>query len=203
MIPQEMRHKYLEEIYKDAGDELDQIYTDGSSNPVNGRAGAAYTNLLTPKEEFVEKVFHNIEINYKNQDWLSERALLAVKNKDVYELNNIFQSNIQSEAVTYKSVDTVEEADEAVRYPTELLNSLDLPWIPTHNNRSIEIQLANYYVAKYQPAKTLQGHAPCSKKIFNNVAEATMFTGPFNGEDVLIPRIPIIPKDMSFQLKRL
>ncbi|XP_069171142.1 uncharacterized protein [Procambarus clarkii] len=43
MIPQEMRHKYLEDIYKDAGDEFDQIYTDGSSNPVNGRAGAPYT----------------------------------------------------------------------------------------------------------------------------------------------------------------
>jgi hypothetical protein len=34
--------------------------------------------------------------------------------KDVYELNNIIHSNIQSEAVTYKSVDTVAEADEAV-----------------------------------------------------------------------------------------
>jgi hypothetical protein len=34
--------------------------------------------------------------------------------KDVYELNNIIQSNIQSEAVTYKSVNIVAEADEAV-----------------------------------------------------------------------------------------
>ncbi|XP_069158163.1 uncharacterized protein [Procambarus clarkii] len=42
MIPQEMRHKYLEEIYEEAGDELDQIYTDGYSNPVSNRAGAAY-----------------------------------------------------------------------------------------------------------------------------------------------------------------
>ncbi|XP_069179008.1 ATP-dependent DNA helicase pif1-like [Procambarus clarkii] len=32
----------------------------------------------------------------------------------------------------YKSVDTVKETDEAVNYPTECLNSLDLPWIPSH-----------------------------------------------------------------------
>ncbi|XP_013794247.1 uncharacterized protein LOC106478262 [Limulus polyphemus] len=87
---------------------------------------------MTSKEELVEKVFPNIQTNYKNHDWLSERAILAAKNKDVYELNNIIQSNIQSEAVTYKSVDTVVEADETVNYPTEFLNSLDLPGMPPH-----------------------------------------------------------------------
>jgi hypothetical protein len=44
------------------------------------------------------QIFPNIHTNYKNHDWLSERAILAAKNKDVYELN-IIQSNIQSEAV--------------------------------------------------------------------------------------------------------
>ncbi|XP_069176229.1 uncharacterized protein [Procambarus clarkii] len=43
MILQEMRYKYFEEIYEEAGNELDLIYTDWSSNPVNGRAGAANT----------------------------------------------------------------------------------------------------------------------------------------------------------------
>ncbi|PNF31829.1 hypothetical protein B7P43_G09255 [Cryptotermes secundus] len=49
------------------------------------------------------------------------------QNFDVYELNNIIQCNIHRVAVTYKSVDTVVEADEAVNYPTEFFNSLDLP----------------------------------------------------------------------------
>uniref|UniRef100_A0A8R1XWJ1 ATP-dependent DNA helicase n=1 Tax=Onchocerca volvulus TaxID=6282 RepID=A0A8R1XWJ1_ONCVO len=44
----------------------------------------------------------------------------------------IEESNIQSKVVTYKSVDTVEEADEAVNYPTEFLNSFDLPEMPSH-----------------------------------------------------------------------
>lgn len=91
-----------------------------------------FCNLVTSKEELVEKVFPNIQTNDKNHDWLSERAILAAKNKDAYGLKNIIQSNIQSEAVTYKSVDTVVEADEAVKYPAEFLNSLDLPGMPPH-----------------------------------------------------------------------
>ena len=36
-----------------------------------------------------------------------------------------------------------------------------------------------------------------------NLIEATILTGPFEGEAVLIPRIPMIPTDMPFQFKRL
>ncbi|GFQ78164.1 ATP-dependent DNA helicase, partial [Trichonephila clavata] len=54
-----------------------------------------FCNLVTSKEELIEKVFHNIQINYRNHDWLSERAILAAKNKDVYQLNNLIQSSIQ------------------------------------------------------------------------------------------------------------
>jgi hypothetical protein len=38
----------------------------------------------------------------KTHDWLGEQAILAGKNKDVEERNNIIQSNIQSEAITGK-----------------------------------------------------------------------------------------------------
>ena len=41
------------------------------------------------------------------------------------------------------------------------------------------------------------------KKLMTNIIEATILTGPFKGEDVLISRIPMIPTDMSFQFKRL
>jgi ATP-dependent DNA helicase PIF1 len=33
--------------------------------------------------------------------------------------------------------------------------------------------------------------------------EATILNGKFKGEDVLSPRIPMIPTDMSFEFKRL
>ncbi|PNF24041.1 hypothetical protein B7P43_G08625 [Cryptotermes secundus] len=43
----------------------------------------------------------------------------------------------------------------------------------------------------------------CTMAHKSNVVEATILTGPFKGEYVLIPRIPMIPADVPFQFKRL
>ncbi|GFX73263.1 ATP-dependent DNA helicase [Trichonephila clavipes] len=49
-----------------------------------------FCNLVTSKEELISKVFPNIQINYRNRNWLSERAVLAAKNKDVYQLKSFY-----------------------------------------------------------------------------------------------------------------
>ena len=93
---------------------------------------ADFCNLETSKNELIEKVFPNILKNYKNNKWLSERAILAPKNIDVHEINNIVLTKIRDQAVLYKSVDTVLEPSEAVNYPSEFLNSIDLSGFPPH-----------------------------------------------------------------------
>jgi ATP-dependent DNA helicase PIF1 len=40
------------------------------------------------------------------------------------------------------------------------------------------------------------------KKMMNNIIEATILNGKFKREEVLLPRIPMIPTDMSFVFKR-
>jgi hypothetical protein len=35
--------------------------------------------------------------------------------------------------------------------------------------------------------------------MMNNIIEATILNGKFKGEDVLLPRIPMIPTDMPFE----
>jgi hypothetical protein len=173
-------------------------------DPISGRISLPHNfcNLVTSKEKLVEKVFSNIQSNYKNHDWLSERAILAAKNKDVYELNNIILSNVQSQAVTYKSVDTVVDANEAVNYPTEFLNSLDLPGMPPHVVQ-LKIGVPIIMLRNINQPKLCNGTRLAVKKLMSNVIEATILTGPFKGEDVLIPRIPMIPSDMPFKFRRL
>jgi ATP-dependent DNA helicase PIF1 len=51
--------------------------------------------------------------------------------------------------------------------------------------------------------KLCNGTRLAIKKLMSNVVEATILTGPLKSEDVLIPRIPMIPTDMPFQFKRL
>ena len=41
----------------------------------------------------------------------------------------------------------------------------------------------------------MQWHATCRKKTMENLIEATILTGPYEGEAVLIPRFPMIPTD--------
>ena len=67
---------------------------------------------------------------------LAERPILAVKNKDVLEINNIILTKIQDQEAIYKSVDTVLISNEAVNYPSEFLNSLDLQEIFRHTNNT-------------------------------------------------------------------
>lgn len=92
--------------------------------------------------------------------------------------------------------------DDVVNYPTEFLNSLELPGLPPHNLQlkvgSVVIMLRNIN----QP-RLCNGTRLAVKRLMNNVIEATIIKGKYKGEDVLIPRIPMIPTDLPFDFKRL
>ncbi|XP_026475467.1 uncharacterized protein LOC113380443 [Ctenocephalides felis] len=76
---------------------------------------------------------NDINQQFHDLNWLSERAILAAKNKDADDLNATIQSLLPGECFTYKSVDTATNQDDILNYPTEFLNSLKLPGLPPHN----------------------------------------------------------------------
>ena len=73
-----------------------------------------FCNLVASREELISEVFPDIQTNYINHDWLGKPVILAAKNNDVYELNAIFQSRFHGEITTYKSMDSVVNADETI-----------------------------------------------------------------------------------------
>ncbi|CAG9837643.1 unnamed protein product [Diabrotica balteata] len=113
---------------------------------------------------FVSRRCFQIAQNYRNHDWLSERAILAAKNIDVNELNFKIQEQITGELRIYKSIDSATNQDDVVNYPPEFLNSLDLPGLPLHNLQlkvgSVVIMLRNI-----NQTASLQRHTVSDKKI--------------------------------------
>jgi len=67
----------------------------------------------------IANVFQNIQVNYRNHEWLSQRAILADKNIDVGALTIIIQNMLSSKLISFKSIDTVVDKNEAVNFRTE------------------------------------------------------------------------------------
>jgi hypothetical protein len=92
-----------------------------------------FCTIIDSQDALIDQIFINVHRQYTNHEWLAEGAILAAKNVDVNELNLKIQHLLPGDLVLYKSIDTVCDAIEAVNYPTEFLNLLDLPGKPPHN----------------------------------------------------------------------
>ncbi|KAJ8873137.1 hypothetical protein PR048_026754 [Dryococelus australis] len=92
--------------------------------------------------------------------------------------------------------------DEVFNYPTEFLNSLDLPGRLPHV-LTLKIGVPIIFLRNINPPRLCKGTRLSVKNMMNNIIEATILKGKFKGENVLLPRIPMIPTDMPFEFKRL
>lgn len=161
-----------------------------------------FCTIKATKNELIESIFPNIRQRYLDHEWVSERAILAPKNTDVDHTNITIQDMLPGDAVTFKSIDTVVDQDEAVNYPVEFLNSIDLPGLPPHILK-LKVGSPIILLRNVNAPRLCNGTRMIVKKLFNNIIEATILKGKFKGEDVLLPRIPLIPLDAPFEFKRL
>lgn len=158
--------------------------------------------LVSSCAELIEKIYPNIKDNYKVHQWLIDRAILAPKNIIVNEMNHFILNQIPGPVTTYKSFDSLVDTDDAVNYPVEFLNSLEPPGIPPHK-LYLKIGTPIMLLRNLDPPRLCNGTRMCVKNVYPNVIEATVLTGNAKGNDVFIPRIPIIPTDHPFDFKRV
>ncbi|XP_049316944.1 uncharacterized protein LOC125779714 [Bactrocera dorsalis] len=127
-------------------------------------------------DELIDCVFPNILQNYRNYDWLRERAILAPKNIHINAINFQIQAKLPGVVTTYKSIDSAMNQDEAKNYPTEFLNSLEPAGMPPHclNPKvgSLIILLRNI-----NSPKLCNGTRLAVKNLLPNLIEATILTG--------------------------
>jgi ATP-dependent DNA helicase PIF1 len=161
-----------------------------------------FCNRVDSIETLKTNVFPDIRRCFNDHKWLCEHAILAPKNDSANAINLQIQQQLPGKDISYKSIDTVVDVDQAVQYPTEFLNSLEPPGMPPH---SLVLKVGSpIMLLRNLDAPTLcNGTRLCVKSLMPHVLEATILTGCAKGEDVFIPRIPMVPNDMPFEFKHL
>ena len=161
-----------------------------------------YGTQVSNLNELIGKTFPDFETRYKDFNYLSERAILAPKNAAVDDINLKLLTKMPTPERQYKSVDTVTDQADATEYPVEFLNSLELPGVPSHNLK-LKVGAPIMLLRNLDAPKLVNGTRLVVKKLMPHLIQATILCGISKGEDVLIPRIPIIPSDLPFNFKRL
>ena len=162
------------------------------------------SRVVTNQDGLISSVFPNLEARFKDLKWLSERAILAPKNVMVNGLNHKLLSKIPGPERSYKSVDTAMDVGDATEYPVEFLNSLDPSGFPPHN-LSLKEGAPVMLLRNLRPPTLCNGTKLVVTKLLPNVIKAKVLTGSGKGDEVMIPRIPLIssPSDLAFSFKRL
>lgn len=161
-----------------------------------------FCNLATSIDDLKVKVYPDIQAHYNDHQWLRERAILAPKNESVKKLNLQILYMMAGESKQYNSFDSVVDPAQAVFYPVEFLNSLDPAGMPPHN-LELKVGAPIMLLRNLDPPNLCNGTRLCVKSLHPNIIEATILTGSAQGEDVFIPRIPLIPNDLPFEFKRV
>jgi ATP-dependent DNA helicase PIF1 len=137
-----------------------------------------FCTIIDLQDALINQIFYHIHRKYTNHEWLAERAILVAKNVDINELNLKIQHLLPGDLVSYKSIDRVCDATEAVNYPTEFLSLLDLPGMPPHNLQ-LKVGSPVILLRNLNPPRLCNGTRLVIKKLMKDVIESIILIGKF------------------------
>ena len=158
-------------------------------------------SLVISQQELIEKVFPDLLQNVQNLARLSQRGILCPQNDAAAKVNLAILERLLTLPETFHSIDTVMDQEEVVQFPVEFLNSLSPGGFPPHE-LSLKVGAPIMLIRNLHPPKLCNGTRLQLKWLYRNMVEATIMTGPGAGEDVFIPRIPLIAT-APIQFKRV
>ncbi|XP_074290218.1 uncharacterized protein LOC141616948 [Silene latifolia] len=159
---------------------------------------------LDPICELATLMFPELDFDTFDSEIFTTRAILTPLNDDVDAINNVLIEKFPSQAITYKSHDSMQDDNCAV-YPAEFINKLNLGGVSPHElilkeNRPV-ILLWNL-----QPSFGLcNGTRMICKRFLPNSIECIIMVGHHKGEHIFMPRIKLRPSTTAkypFQFQR-
>ena len=150
----------------------------------------------------VDFVFPQIESNFENPNWLSERAILCPTNNEADEINTWMGSRFHGEERIYKSCDLTDDFNQ--EFQSEFLNTLNLPGMPPHK-LALKIGMP---VMLLRNLDQKNGHCNGVKYVIRNMAqhviEVMAISGSKPGSKLFLPRITLISTSgtLPFTMRR-
>jgi len=155
-------------------------------------------------EELIDSVYGTLKTAVPTSQYLAERAILAPRNSDVANINDMVLDLLPGEPQIYVSADTVTEG-AAELYSSEYLNSLTLSGMPYHR-LSLKVGATIILLRNLSPLNGLcNGTRLQISHLGRNLISGTILTGTCKGEKAYLPHIQITSNpdsDLGFQLKR-
>ena len=155
-------------------------------------------------DELVSRVYPDLLSNFRNMAWLSERCILAPLNETTRTINTALLAQLPGDSVEYRSLDSVPDESQAVHFPIEFLNSLEVSGFPSHL-LSLKLAAPIIILRSLDPPKVTNGTRCVITRLSANTIEARISHGRYAGHDIIIPRIPLIPTNsaLPFEFRRL
>ncbi|KAJ8502180.1 hypothetical protein ONZ45_g11888 [Pleurotus djamor] len=135
-------------------------------------------------------------------EYFYERIILAARNRDVDDLNELILQRMDGEIKTYISADSIKDDHDGRmnEIPLEYLRSLNAPGLPP-GELSLKVGCPLILLRNLDPSRGLcNGARMILRKAGERVLEVQLLGGQFHGEIALIPRITLTPsgKDAEF-----
>ena len=146
--------------------------------------------------ELIARVYPDLLSNFRNMNWLSERCILAPLNKTTHAINTALVEQLPGNCIEYRSLDSVPDESQAVQFPTEFLNSLEVSGLPSHL-LLLKVAAPIIILRSLDPPKVTNGTRCVVTKLSANTIEAKISHGKYAGHDFIIPRIPLIPTNST------
>lgn len=160
-------------------------------------------NVVDSAESLIKKIYPEIKnVATKHYSWFQERAILAPTNYIAAQINEDLQNKFDGAEMTYKSVDSMPNPEDAVTYPVEFLNDLNPSGMPPHI-LTLKVGSPVMLLRNMKPPKLCNGTRLQVKALHKNVLDCTIITGRGEGESVYIPRFPLLSSNEWIEFRRL
>jgi ATP-dependent DNA helicase PIF1 len=153
-------------------------------------------HVLT-KEQLINNVYPQVTSNFRDCNWLCERAVMAPQNITVRAINQQLMRQLPGEEGSYKLLDTC-----GTRGSNSVPNGVSQQF-RTNRYSTLKTGCPVMLLRNIDPPKLCNGTRLIIRQMNNNVIEATILTGQTKGQQVFLPRIPLIPSDCPMSFKPL